>query len=90
MKSVQQRILDYKQYLVKSVVAKLQSLALMPNVANETILQIIDHLQTTNNFKSAVYYMEQLNHQGHGPFLKRDNKLHSKMMNISKSIAVEI
>jgi hypothetical protein len=34
--------------------------------------------------------MKQLNEQNYGPFLLRSNTLHSKMLNITKSIGLEI
>lgn len=42
-----------------------------------------------NNFKYNMNVLNQLNGQNTGPYLTRTNTLHTKMLNINKSIGIE-
>ncbi|CDW78619.1 UNKNOWN [Stylonychia lemnae] len=92
VKSIQQRIIDYKEHIQKQVHQKLNQLYRCTPRCKYNGQRCYYHQEQqplTFNFRYNMNIMNQMNQQGVGPFLLRTNNLHCKMLNIPKSVGVQ-
>eukprot|EP00347_Sterkiella_histriomuscorum_P023513 403334361 len=102
VKSIQQRITDYKELIQNQVQQKLLQLTHCDDNCKQFTQDYMginypaqicpNHprpVPLTNNFRFNLNMLRQLNEQGYGPFLERPSTLNCKMLNIPKSVAIE-